>query len=137
VVTVTARYDRAIVSSQHSAPADAAMAKPLRPSGPFGRFADDLLQLELPDLPDTRRLETVSFVCRRADQIPTPLRLGIIVLTFALGPVQRVVGLRRTTAVLRSTPLPLVGELARMVRSLGFAYVWETWPDTKPTGARA
>jgi hypothetical protein len=112
------------------------MAKPLRPSGPFGRFADDLLQLELPDLPDARRLETVTFVCRRADQIPTPLRLGIIVLTFAVGLAQRALGLRRTTGLLRSTPLPLIGELARMVRSLGFTYVWETWPDTTPTGAR-
>jgi hypothetical protein len=33
--------------------------------------------------------------------------------------------------------LPLVGELARLIRSLGFAFVWETWPDSSPTGAPA
>ena len=34
-------------------------------------------------------------------------------------------------------PLPLVGEFPRLVRSLGFAYIWETWPDTSPSGAPA
>jgi hypothetical protein len=32
-------------------------------------------------------------------------------------------------------PLPFVGEYPRLMRSLGFAYVWEHWPTTTPTGA--
>jgi hypothetical protein len=35
------------------------------------------------------------------------------------------------------TPLPLFGEYVRLIRSLGYAYVWETWPGTQPTGAAA
>lgn len=111
------------------------MSSPLRPGGSFGRFADQLLAHELPDLSDSRRTETVAFVCRRTDQVPTPLRLGIIGLTIGLGVGQRVVGDERTTRFLRSTSVPFVGELARMVRSLAFAYVWETWPATTPSGA--
>lgn len=108
---------------------------PLRPTGPFGRFAGDLLRIELPDLPDDRRAETIAFVCRRAAQAPTPLRLGIIALALATGVVQRLVGSSPTTAFLRGTSLPFVGELSRLVRSLGFAYVWETWPSTSESGA--
>lgn len=111
-----------------------AISSPLRPSGPFGRFADRLLALELPDLADGRRHDTVAFVCRRADQLPTPLRLGLVVLTLGVGVGQRVVGDARTTRFLAATKLPFLGELARMVRSLAFAYVWETWPGTTPTG---
>lgn len=113
---------------------DVATSSPLRPSGPFGRFADDLLTLELPDLPPARRSDTVAFVCRRADQLPAPLRLGLVVLTTGVGLARRVLGDERTTGFLASTSLPLVGELARMVRSLAFAYVWETWPETTATG---
>jgi hypothetical protein len=105
--------------------------------GPFGRFADRLLALELVDLPDSARAETVAFVCRRANQVPTPLRLGVIGLSIAAGAGQRLLGDARTTRLLAATRLPFVGELARMARSLGFAYVWETWPDTLPTGAPA
>jgi hypothetical protein len=103
--------------------------------GPFGRFADRLLATELPELPPPARDLTVAFVCRRAEEVPAPLRLGMTVLVAGVGAAQRVLGLDRTTGFLRSTELPLVGELARMVRALGFTFIWETWPDTSPTGA--
>lgn len=103
--------------------------------GPFGAFADRLLALELPDLPDDRRAETVAFVCGRCQAVPSPLRLGIGTLTVAVGLSQRVLGNGRTTTLLQGTPLPFVGDLARMVRSLGFTFVWESWPATSPTGA--
>lgn len=102
--------------------------------GPFGTFADRLLALELPDLPNERRAETVAFVCRRTREVPTPLKLGVTTLTVAVGLSHRAIGGDRTTAFMRSTSLPFVSELARMVRSLGFAFIWETWPDTSPTG---
>ena len=121
--TGRADYHRAIVSR-----------RPLSPDGPFGVFADRLLAVELPDLPESRRSETVEFVGRSTEEIPSPLRLGVTVLAHALGVAQRLVGVDRTTRALQHSPLPLIGELPRMVRSLGFAYIWESWPDTSPTG---
>lgn len=100
-------------------------------------FADALLAVELPGLPDERRRATVAFVARRANEVPTPLRLGVATLSIGAMIGQRVLGVDRSTGFLRSTSLPFVGELARMVRSLGFAFVWETWPSTTPTGAAA
>lgn len=111
------------------------MRTALAPDGPFGRFAERLLLLELPDLPAERLSVTVEFVCRRAQQVPDPLRLGVTVLALATGAAERAVEPDRVVAFMRTTELPLVGELARMVRSLAFAFVWETWPDTSPTGA--
>ena len=111
------------------------MVGPLSIAGSFGTFADELLRIELPDLPADRRAETVAFVCRRANQVPTPLRLGITTLSVGLAAGQRLLGVDRTTRLLEDNPLPLVGELARMVRSLGFAFIWETWPDSSPAGA--
>jgi hypothetical protein len=112
------------------------ITRPLSTDGAFGRFADRLLALELPDLPDDRRDETVGFVCRRAHDLPTPLALGVTALTIGTGVAARVLGAERTVRVLGATTIPLVGELARMVRSLGFTFVWERWPDTTPTGGR-
>jgi hypothetical protein len=110
---------------------------PLNVEGGFGVFADALLSSELPDLPADRRAQTVVFVCRRARELPTPLRLGVIGLAVGTAAAQRLAGVDRTTAFLRTTTLPFVGELARMVRSLGVAFIWETWPATGPTGAAA
>jgi len=106
----------------------------LSPEGPFGQFADRLLGIELPDLPDDRRDDAVAFVCRRANEVPTPLRVGVTVLSAGAGFAGSLFGTDRTTAWLRSTRLPLVSELSRMIRSLAFAYVWETWPRTSQTG---
>lgn len=108
---------------------------PLDVEGGFGRFADSLLVRELPDLPDDRRFETVEFVSRRAHAMPTPLRLGVTAAAVAAGVARGRWGDDRTTAFLATTRLPVAGELARLVRSLAYAYVWETWPTTTPTGA--
>lgn len=111
------------------------MRPALAPDGSFGRFAGRLLVLELPDLPSDRLETTVEFVCRRAQQVPGPLRAGVTLLAVATGVAERAVDPDRIVGFMRTTELPLVGELARMVRSLAFAFVWETWPDTTPTGA--
>ena len=100
-------------------------------------FAHELLRIELPDLPDQARSDTVTFVCRRVNQVPSPLRVGVTGLSLGLAAAQRLLGVDRTTRALQRSKLPFVGELGRMVRSLGFAYVWETWPDTSPTGRPA
>lgn len=111
------------------------MRTALAPDGSFGRFAERLLVLELPELPADRLDTTVDFVCRRARKVPGPLRAGVTVLATGTGVAERAVEPDRIVAFMRGTELPLVGELARMVRSLAFAFVWETWPDTSPTGA--
>ncbi len=108
---------------------------PLTPSGALGRLATALLSTELPDLPADARDRTVGFVCRRVAHAPGPLRLGVTALTVGVGLAARVIGEERTTGLVGRTELPLLGELARLIRSLAFTYVWETWPDSSPTGA--
>jgi hypothetical protein len=109
--------------------------QPLDIEGGFGVFADALLRVELPELPAERRQDSVEFVCRRARVVPGPLRAGLTMLAFATGVAQDSIGVDRVTTFLRHSRLPFVGELSRMVRSLAFAFVWETWPTTTPTGA--
>jgi hypothetical protein len=43
-------------------------------------------------------------------------------------------GGRRLARALASKPIPVLGEYPRLIRSLGYAYVWDRWPDTSPTG---
>jgi len=111
------------------------VSRQLTSDGALGQFANCLLTIELPDLPATARAETVAFVSRRANQMPSPLHLGVLLICTGVGFAQRVAGLDRTTRLLQDSRLPLLGELPRMVRSLGFAFIWETWPDTAPSGA--
>ena len=111
------------------------MSRQLTSDGALGLFADRLLTIELPDLPGPPHADTVTFVCRRAKQMPSPLRIGLVLICNGVALGQRVAGIDRTTRSLQASHLPLLGELPRMVRSLAFAYVWETWPDTSPSGA--
>lgn len=113
----------------------AIVSRVLDVDGPLGRFSRRLLTAELPDLPSARLDETVRFVCRRAARTPDPLRVGVSAMAGLAGVGERLTGAEGTATFLRTTSLPLVGELARMVRSLAFAFVWETWPATGPTGA--
>jgi len=106
------------------------------PSAPLvGPFADLLLERDLPSLEPSRRDLVVTFVIRRVDGLPSVMHLGVLLiaalvrLALALPWQQPVIGfMSRTT-------LPLLGEYPRLVRSLGYAYIWETWPDTAPDGA--
>ncbi len=45
--------------------------------------------------------------------------------------------MRRVAGALAGHPLPVVGEYVRLLRSLAYAYVWDTWPDTSVTGRAA
>ena len=60
-----------------------------------------------------------------------------MVISFAVDLVSRVIGLERAAALVTAKPLPFLAEYPRLVRSLGYAFIWETWPDTQPTGAAA
>lgn len=102
-----------------------------------GDVADRLLASDLPDLPTERRSEVVRFVARRVDTMPGLTRLGVLTIGVVL---RTLLAAPRGWTLVRgvmSVPLPLVGEFPRLVRSLGFAYVWETWPGTTPTGGPA
>lgn len=104
------------------------------PNGLIAEFCDELVAHDLPDLPAVRRADVVAFAGRRIDGLPSPMRLGVGIVALQVGVLSRVVGGRRTVAFLARRPLPLVGEYVRLVRSLAYAYVWETWPDTSSSG---
>jgi hypothetical protein len=113
------------------------MRRPSTIIPPVGRFADVLLGIDLPGLPDDRRRRTTAFVEQRVSTLPSFTRFGVVVISFAVDLIGRVVGLDRAAALVTARPLPLLAEYPRLVRSLGYAFIWETWPDTRPTGAAA
>lgn len=106
------------------------------PPGPIAAFCDELLAQDLPDLPADRRAEVVGFTGRRIAALPSPMRIGVGAVALVVEAVGRVVGRRRVTGLLGARPVPVLGEYVRLVRSLAYAYVWETWPTTTPTGGR-
>ena len=69
--------------------------------------------------------------------LPSFTRFGVVVISFAVDLIGRVVGLERAAALVTAKPLPLLAEYPRLVRSLGYAFIWETWPDTRPAGEPA
>jgi hypothetical protein len=107
------------------------------PSLPLvGPFADCLLALDLPALDRHRRAEVIEFAARRVDGMPSVMRIGVI--TIAAG-VRVGLALPTGDALVRflaSRPLPLLGEYVRLIRSLAYTFIWETWPDTRPDGGR-
>jgi hypothetical protein len=111
------------------------MRRPSRISPPVGRFADVLLAGDLPGLPDDRRERTTEFVEQRVSTLPSFTRFGVVVISFSVDLLGRVVGLDRVASLVSAKPLPLLAEYPRLVRSLGYAFIWETWPDTRPSGA--
>jgi hypothetical protein len=98
--------------------------------------AHDLLLLDLPLLPRDHRVEVVTFACRRIDALPGPIKVGVLAVASLVRALVALPGGHRLLIVLAGHPLPLVGEYFRLLRSLSTAYVWETWPDTAPDGAR-
>lgn len=102
-----------------------------------GSFAARLLALDLPDLPSERRHEVVRFVAHRVDELPSFTRFGVLVLGSVFRALVWIPGGWAVASMLMKLPLPLVAEYPRLVRSLAFAYVWEHWPTTTPTGAAA
>ncbi|MBI4884573.1 MAG: hypothetical protein HY826_11035 [Actinobacteria bacterium] len=102
----------------------------------IGSFADRLLLADLPDLPPSDRRLAVDFVAHRVDNLPSFTRFGVMVLGFVFRGLLAVPGGFGVAKVLVKLPLPLVAEYPRLIRSLAFAYVWETWPNTTATGAK-
>ena len=65
------------------------------------------------------------------------MRLGVVVIAAIFRTLLLVPGSSAFVRFVARVPLPLFGEYVRLIRSLGYAYVWETWPDTLPSGAAA
>jgi hypothetical protein len=96
---------------------------------------DLVLAHDFPDLDVDRRRLVVGFVVNRLGVLPGPMRLGVTLIALLVEAI-RLVGGAGPVVRLSRLPLPLVGEYFRLMRSLSYAYVWETWPDSAPTGAR-
>jgi len=102
----------------------------------IARFADGLLETDLPLLTDERRHETVEFIGRRIRVLPSITRFGVLAIGVVVDVLGLVVGRPAARRFVTTVPLPLVSEYPRLVRSLGYAYIWETWPDTNVDGGR-
>jgi hypothetical protein len=107
------------------------------PPGPIAEFSDRLVAHDLPDLPPDRRALVVAFAGRRIAALPTPTRIGVGAVSLAVDGASRIVGRGRVTSFLARHPVPLAAEYVRLIRSLALAHVWDTWPETSPTGAAA
>lgn len=110
------------------------MSHPSPFTTPVGRFADSLLARDLPGLDAERRLDAVAFVQRRVDGLPSFTRFGVVVISHLVDLLGRLIGASRSVEVAVRTPLPFVSEYPRLVRSLGYTFVWESWPDTLVDG---
>jgi hypothetical protein len=100
-----------------------------------GPFAEMLLATDLPQLPAERRADAVRFIQRRTDSVPSFTRFGVTVLAFFYRLLLAAPFGRTAARLMASRPFPVLGEYPRLIRSLGYAYIWERWPDTLPTGA--
>jgi hypothetical protein len=101
-----------------------------------GPFAELLLATDLPQLSPQRRAEVVQFVQQRARAVPSFTRFGVWMIGLFYRALIAVPGGRTVARFLMSRSLPILGEYPRLIRSLGYAYIWEHWPDTSPTGAQ-
>lgn len=112
---------------------------PLRAPGRAGRLsapvAGLLLRRELPGLPAADVATVVGFVARRIDGLPSPLRLGVTLVAALFRLLLALPGGPGIVRALAERPLPLVGEYPRLVRSLGLAFAFETWPDRRADGS--
>ena len=113
------------------------LMNPVTAHSVVGSFAVRLLATDLPDLPASRRTATGEFVAHRIDTLPSLTRFGVLAIGSVFRALLAAPGGWVVARVLLRLPLPLVSEYPRLIRSLAFAYVWETWPSTSPTGLAA
>jgi hypothetical protein len=104
------------------------------PCGLVAEFCDRVVAHDLPELPPDRRRAVVEFATRRITDLPSPMKLAVGAVAGVVGGAGRIAGTARIAGLLADHPLPVTGDYVRLVRSLAYAYVWETWPDTSPAG---
>lgn len=98
-------------------------------------FADALLTHDMPGLPAERRQSSVLFTLERIEAMPSPTRLGVQLIALPIRLLITIAGATRVARFLAPTTLPILGEYVRLHRSLGYAYIWETWPDSRRDGS--
>lgn len=106
--------------------------RPVSPSKLVTPVADRLLASDLPRLPADRRATAAAFVGRRTEVLPGVTRLGVVAVAAVTAVAVRLVGDRAIGLLGR---LPGFAEYPRLIRSLGYAFIWETWPGTAEDGA--
>jgi hypothetical protein len=111
------------------------MSRPSTLTTPVGRFADRLLTRDLPHLEAHRRADAVAFIETRVDGLASFTRFGVVVISWIVDLLGNLVGASRALDIAVRVPLPLLSEYPRLVRSLGYTYVWETWPSTAVDGS--
>jgi hypothetical protein len=121
-------------SAPTAAPRLEQSARRMALTSPISRFADGLLASDLPRLAPDRRHAAVEFIGRRVAVLPSITRFGVLFIARTVDIAATVVGQDRVCRIVVKLPLPLLSEYPRLVRSLGFAYVWESWPDTSVDG---
>ena len=99
------------------------------------RFSDGLLATDLPGLGADRRRAACEFVARRVDGLPSMMRFGVRTIGVGVDGIGSLIGHDRVRSLVLRLPLPFVSEYPRLVRSLGYAHVCETWPDTTVDGS--
>lgn len=97
-------------------------------------FADRLLAADLPRLPADRRDDVVRFIVHRVETLPSFTRFGVMAIGTAIRGLLALPSGWTLVRTVTALPIPFVTEYPRLVRSLGFAYIWEHWPDTRPDG---
>lgn len=102
-----------------------------------GPFAELLLAHDLPGLPAARRSAVVDFIAHRVDTLPSFTRFGVLVIGTVVRALLALPAGWPIARFITGLPLPFVAEYPRLVRSLGFAFIWENWPDTHPDGTPA
>ena len=110
------------------------MSDTVSTSRPVARFADGLLGADLPALAAERRAEAVAFIGRRVRVLPSITRFGVLGIGGFVEGLGMLIGHDRARRIAVSLPLPLLSEYPRLVRSLGYAFIWETWPATTVDG---
>lgn len=98
--------------------------------------ADVLLAADFPDLPSDKRAEVVQFVERRAATVPSFTRFGVAMIGALYRVLLAAPGGERIVCSLARRSIPFIGDYPRLIRSLGYAYIWDRWPDTTATGAQ-
>jgi hypothetical protein len=61
----------------------------------------------------------------------------VVVISHVVDLIGRLIGSNRTMELVIGLPLPLLSEYPRLIRSLGFTFIWESWPDTTVDGDAA
>lgn len=97
---------------------------------------DLILRHDLPHLPVAHRKTVTNFTIHRLDTLPQHLFWGVGLIAFVLRIVS-LLGGRRLVVWASHQSLPVVSEFFRLVRSLSYSFIWESWPDTAPDGRLA